>query len=130
MCRRSLNGRRIREEIHVLGACNPYRLRPKDQGQEGLAFQLHNAGQEEEEDEMSRLVYRVQKVPETILEFVFDFGILSQHMEKIYIRSMVGRHFTQQGINVPDAKLDVFADLLHTAQLYVREVEVRRRTSI
>ena len=56
--------------------------------------------------------------------------ILSQHMEKIYIRSMVGRHFTQQGINVPDAKLDVFADLLHTAQLYVREVEVRRRTSI
>ena len=114
----------------MLGACNPYRLRPKDQGQEGLAFQLHNAGQEEEEDEMSRLVYRVQKVPETILEFVFDFGILSQHMEKIYIRSMVGRHFTQQGINVPDAKLDVFADLLHTAQLYVREVEVRRRTSI
>lgn len=38
---------------------------------------------------MSSLVYRVHSVPETVNDFLFDFGALTKRAEEMYVRSMV-----------------------------------------
>eukprot|EP00941_MAST-03F_sp_MAST-3F-sp1_P004699 g4699.t1 len=117
---RSLYGQRLPQRVKVLGACNPYRLRPKNNAAEaGLSFKLHTASSSNPElhDEMKGLVYRVHPVPRTLLQFVFDYGALSSSTEKLYIESMVKR-------TLPTYEdLDCLRDLLHVSQAYVRSEE-------
>ena len=41
---------------------------------------------------MRRLVYRVQALPQSMLPLVWDFGQLSDDVEKLYIKQIVQRH--------------------------------------
>jgi hypothetical protein len=44
--------------------------------------------------QMSRLVYKVHKIPQTMQDFIFDFGSLDQPTELLYIQSMVKFHLS------------------------------------
>ncbi|CAI2174630.1 14904_t:CDS:2, partial [Funneliformis geosporum] len=61
----------------------------------------------------SSLVYEVKPLPDQILDYVWDYGILQSKDEKIYIQIMV-----------QEAKLDpIFAELLFASQNFIRNVE-------
>jgi MoxR-like ATPase len=98
ICDGYMNGRRIPDSIKVIAACNPYRLRLKRDGDDegvGLVFEHSESSQEAEnvgtgiKDPLSELVYRVHPLPESMTDFIFDFGALSDTTERMYIGSMI-----------------------------------------
>ena len=109
ICHRSIKGKPLPSNLVFIAACNPYRLRPPGK--------ITTAGLNEKtiSDELSRLVYCVHPLPETMIDFVWDYGSLSKKDERAYICRMV------EGITGNPNKLLV--DLLCTSQDYIRDVD-------
>ncbi|CAG8741966.1 13224_t:CDS:2, partial [Dentiscutata heterogama] len=102
---RILSGRPIHWNIRLFAACNPYRLRKKSESSVGL---------EKNYQEQSKLVYQVHPLPNQILDYVWDYGILKPEDEREYIKIMVK---SQIGI------YPVLVDLLSESQKFIRNVE-------
>jgi hypothetical protein len=113
VCHRLLQSRPIHPGISLLAACNPYRLRGKQVHTAGLAGKVQSDGQ-------SRLVYRVYPLPETMIDFVWDFGSLDAQAEKFYIGSMVDKLLSGKN-KWPHH--DLLVSLLSLSQSFVRERE-------
>ena len=114
---RSVNGRKISENLSIVAALNPYRLKPESmRSAGGLVFQLHSSGAEATPDPMADLVYKVHPVPGTLLEYCFEFGSLSTDIEKLYIYSMIGRCIPQ----ATEASKRFYSELLSCAQIFLR----------
>jgi hypothetical protein len=99
ICDKSINGVRLPSTLNIIAACNPYRLKKglgKDQeNMAGLVFD-HAAPTEENvgtgiRDPLKDLVYRVHPLPESMIDYVFDFGALAPKTEKLYIKAMLRR---------------------------------------
>ncbi|CAG8439230.1 10104_t:CDS:10 [Acaulospora colombiana] len=73
---RILSGRIIHHNIRLFAACNPYRLRTKNASSVGL---------EKSYQEQSKLVYQVHPLPNQILDYVWDYGVLKAEEERIYL---------------------------------------------
>lgn len=115
---RSVYGDPIHDNIQILGALNPFRKRKKQQqATTGLLFHHYEEGSAAL-DEMSDLVYRVQPVPFSMRDFVFDFGALTPSTEDLYIEMMIGKKF-------PSLKKEVsaIALLIKESQEYIRGLE-------
>lgn len=109
ICHRSIKGKPLTPNLVFIAACNPYRLRPPGKiSTAGLSGKTIT-------DEYSKLVYRVHPLPETMIDFVWDYGSLSKEDERAYIGRMV------EGITGNPNNLLV--DLLCASQEYVRETE-------
>ena len=109
ICHRSIKGKPLPPNLVFIAACNPYRLRPSGNiSTAGLSGKTIT-------DEYSKLVYRVHPLPETMIDFVWDYGSLSTEDERAYIGRMV------EGITGNPNNLLV--DLLCVSQEYVREVD-------
>ena len=104
VCDRSLNGFLLPENIKIIAACNPYRLRNTKSlygGEEmaGLIFEhfsgsAHGGHRVENvgtgiKDPLRNLVYRVHPLPESMIDHIFDFGALSSETERLYIQAML-----------------------------------------
>ncbi|CAE7752513.1 RNF213 [Symbiodinium necroappetens] len=109
---RSLRGDVLPSNVDVLAALNPRRKRPQQQLTTGLVF----GGQGSAEEEMSGLVYRVHAVPETVNDFLFDFGALTQKAEKMYVRSMVQNGWPESH----EREQELVTELLCLAQAFIR----------
>ena len=83
VCRRILQGTAISNSLRFLSAVNPYRLRVKEVKSVGLQSKLNT------EDPMRRLVYRVHPLPGTMLDYVWDYGCLTDLDEDSYITAML-----------------------------------------
>jgi E3 ubiquitin-protein ligase RNF213 len=84
ICSHSYYGTQIDSNVHIIGACNPYIIKPKSQDEDRAGLAL----QREQHNEMDNLVYKVQPVPATMLQYVFDFGALDLKTEQLYITSV------------------------------------------
>ncbi|ETO31657.1 hypothetical protein RFI_05461 [Reticulomyxa filosa] len=82
VCNHTLDGAKIPEEIKIIAACNPYRLRKWDIKDEDELFAS---------DELSKYVYRVYPLCETMKEYVWFFGRLSEVDEQQYIVEMTNQ---------------------------------------
>ncbi|CAG8802880.1 21838_t:CDS:2, partial [Dentiscutata erythropus] len=102
---RTLSGRLIHYNIRLFAACNPYRLRKKN---------VSNVGLEKNYQEQSKLVYQVHPLPDQILDYVWDYGVLKPEEEKAYVKIMVE---SQLGVH------PIFVDLLCESQKFIRMVE-------
>ena len=80
LCKNSYRGTPIDERFVFIAACNPYRLSEKRKMDEIL---LHK------EQNKNMLVYSVNPLPHSLLNFVLYFGSLKEDDEKEYIKSMV-----------------------------------------
>ena len=80
MTKHSCQGKPLPKNIVFIGACNPYRMVVKDEEPNGLKI----AGTKER-----KLVYTVNPLPHSLLNFVFNFGNLTKEDEESYIRNMV-----------------------------------------
>ncbi|XP_069124642.1 uncharacterized protein [Argopecten irradians] len=111
LCHHRYLGKTLLPNISVIAACNPYRLRPKDAVYtEGLQGRIR-------EDELSRLVYRVHPLPESLIDFVWDYGRLSDNDEQRYIRTMVGSVLDSHTLS------ETLAELLVMSQMFTRDLE-------
>ena len=112
MCHHTMYGRPLSKKLVLLAACNPYKLRPKESattaGLEGKT----------KYDEYSDLVYRVHPLPETMADFVWDYGSLTPQDEKAYIRRMVQK-LPREYQHV----LDNLVELLTGSQEFIRKSE-------
>ncbi|ETO06596.1 hypothetical protein RFI_30799 [Reticulomyxa filosa] len=81
VCNRTVDGVQIAREIKIIAACNPYRKR--------------KLSVEEDEffanDELRNYVYRVHPLCETMKEYVWPFGRLSELDEQQYIVEMINQ---------------------------------------
>ena len=104
ICHHTLNGVQLPSNLIFLAACNPYSLRTSSIESTGLEGKFQH-------DEMSKLVYRVHPLPETMMDFVWDYGSLDKEDEIAYIRRML------------DSQANVFVDLVVMSQDFMRDVE-------
>ena len=99
MYHHSLLGRPLSKHLVFLAACHPYKK-----------YSLKHIT-----DEYSTLVYRVHPLPETIIDYVWDYGALAPKDERDYIRRMLKE--------LPDQYEDMLVDLLSASQEFIRHTE-------
>ncbi|RHZ89175.1 hypothetical protein Glove_18g29 [Diversispora epigaea] len=107
---RIYQGKSINSNIRIFAACNPYRIRTKSISEVGL--------QTKKFEEQSNLVYEVKPLPDQILDYVWDYGVLHQDDEKKYIQVMVNTQLIELELNHP-----VLSELIFASQQYIRQVE-------
>ena len=108
ICHHSMLGRPLSKKLVFLAACNPYKLRTEEH--------IKTAGLEGKNttDEYSKLVYRVHPLPEAMMDYVWDYGSLSQKDERNYIQRMV---IVKE---LPTKYRRLLVDLLAASQKFVR----------
>ena len=84
MCNHTYLGKKINENIIFIAACNPYRLLTKKMKESGLVY--YNM---KEDNKLNNLVYTVNPIPHSLLNFVFDFGSLRKEDEIKYISNTI-----------------------------------------
>ena len=99
MCKNTYQGKELPDNIVFIAACNPYRHKNKGMTEEaGLHInqaykEMKNLNPKEIEKIQkaanSNLVYTVNPLPHSLLNFVFDFGNLTPEDEKSYIDSII-----------------------------------------
>ena len=102
MCKHSCQGKKLKENIVFIAACNPYRkAKRNNQNNVGLHINqvnLENKKLSEKEKiniekskflNSNHLVYTVNPLPHSLLHFVVDFGSLKSDDEEKYIETMI-----------------------------------------
>eukprot|EP00347_Sterkiella_histriomuscorum_P010832 403374756 len=97
---RHINGQPIQRNICLVAACNPFKLRRQEIS--GLTSGLK---MNDRDTTMSRLVYRVIPLPESLVPFIWDYKSLNRNEEIQYIRKMIEKTFDEslifgQGLNL------------------------------
>ena len=84
MCNHTYLGKKINPNFVFLAACNPYRVLTKKMRESGLVY--YNL---KEKNKLNNLVYTVNPLPHSLLNFIFDFGSLQPEDEKKYITNTI-----------------------------------------
>jgi len=90
---RTFNGKKLEDNIRLIGACNPYRKRKEDIERCGL---IREDDEDDKDNQADKLVYKVEQLPESLLYYVFSFGSISKEDEKKYIGSIIQKLFTKE----------------------------------
>ena len=116
---RTIFGKPISENLTIVAALNPYRLKPPELQQEtGLVFNLHTGGGDITPDPMAALVYKVFPVPGTLMEYCFDYGALEDEIEQLYVNAIVEKY-------LPKADSDtrkLLVRMISVCQVFLRKV--------
>ena len=83
MMKNSCEGKKIRQNVKFIAACNPYRLYLRENEKETIGLY------DESKHSKRKLVYNVNPLPIPLLNFVFDFGNPNQEDIKRYISNML-----------------------------------------
>ena len=83
-CFHSYLGKKINDNFIFLGACNPYRIITKKMKDSGLIYYT-----QKDTNKLNNLVYTVNPLPHSLLNFVFDFGNLRFADEQKYINNAI-----------------------------------------
>ena len=90
MIKHTCQGIELPENILFIGACNPYRYRTKNEDNSGLKLIDYN------------LVYRVNPLPFSLINFVLNFGYPILEDEKNYINNIINLYFEKSFFNEKD----------------------------
>ena len=102
LCKHSYQGKSLPSNIAFIAACNPYRYPEKNKHIQKVGLDAKNATKQIEENlqdvkdrakiyksSQKSLIYTVNPLPHSLLNFVFDFGNLNENDEKEYITNMI-----------------------------------------
>ena len=110
LCHHKMDGKALNLDLALLAACNPYRLHDIESNRVGFsARELMTPG----DTHKFNLAYRVHPLPEAMLDYVWDFGLLSRNDEQSYIAAMMDK---VKDLVSPLA----FTDLLVQSQAFIR----------
>ena len=123
LCDNTMRGNKINERFVFIAACNPYRLLSKENPIENILY--HKKAKKK------KLVYSVNPLPHSLLNFVFNFGTVKDNDEKKYIESMV-KEPTEYLLNNYDKKktnhkkhleklINLQIDLLSLCQKFMKD---------
>ena len=131
MCDRRMYGRHIRTDIGLqfIAACNPYRRHTEEMlnklSSAGLGFFTKASETTDRLGDipLRELVYRVMELPASLRPLVWDFGQLSNNIEKTYIVEIVAKHLRASHIPIEpqDGFINVISGVLTVAQNYMKE---------
>ena len=105
---RTYNGKKLSDNIRLIGACNPYRKRRENKEKCGLSM----SGDKENE-----LVYLVEPLPQSLLYYVFSFGSIDEEDEKKYIYSIIEKSFQSGEENLHE----ITKDIISHCHIYLRD---------
>ena len=121
ICERTLLGKALPEQMVFLGTCNPRRLKSdKPIYNENVGLTKDRYGTLKLREKQSNLLYTVTQIPETMLEYIWDYGHLDQETEKTYIAATLK---TCQGFENQPKLLTVVIDLISESHRFLRELE-------
>ena len=124
MIRHSLRGKKLKKNIKFLGTCNPVRKITKDKETYGLLNPKSKIKDEE---------YRVNELPECLLNFVFDFGFLKVEDEYKYIEQ-ISRKILSKINCIEDFKLngvnELIKESIQTSHIFFRNTFDRTSISL
>ena len=133
MCKHSYQGIDLPKCIVFIAACNPYRN--YEAGKKiNVGLDINQAHKEKKhlnqkeikklENSNNNLVYTVNPLPHSLLNYVFDFGNLEPNDEKKYIQSIVEKPIKNYESNLTKeqfTKIHSFAtQLVYKAQNFIR----------
>ena len=81
----------MRDNIALISACNPYKLRALEKSTQTSGLQL-----KAKDDTVTRLIYRVNPLPESMIAYIWDYKSLDEQEEKKYIEKMIKQKYEQQ----------------------------------
>ena len=94
----SYDGKRLSNNIRLIGACNPYRLLEKEKIKCGLSHP---------NDIPNVHVYLVKILPQSLMYYIFNFGSLDKDDEKLYISSIISELFNNKESELKQATQDL-----------------------
>ena len=124
MCKNTYQGNLLPSNIIFIGACNPYR-RAEMTKEEAIGLDVNNAfrdknylnDKEKEKitknslNSKNKLVYTVNPLPHSLLNYVFDFGNLNSENELKYIENMIQEPFDKIYEKNKNLKNDVLKNI-------------------
>ena len=117
LCERTMLGEPLPDNMVFLGACNPWRLKTQQ-----IVFD-ENVGIKKDrlnQGNKYNLLYTVYPLPETMIDFVWDYGHLTVETEKKYVEAM----FTSLAEIEKDVNLkNIMVDLVCAAHQQFRNWE-------
>ena len=105
---RKYNGKKINDNIRLIGACNPYRKRKNNKEKFGLNLS---------DDNDNELVYLVQPFTQSLLYYVFSFGSIDDIDERKYRYSILEKSFTEEEKHLHETTTDAISQ----CHIYLRE---------
>jgi len=85
ICKNTIYGNPLDKRLIFIASCNPYRLLSKENNINKLIKNNKN----------NNLVYNVNPLPLSLLNFVIDFGHLKKEDEEKYINNMINEYFNE-----------------------------------
>ena len=119
MFKGSIEGEKLKENITFIAACNPYRIPEKKIEPDGL---VHNRSKKR------NLVYTVNPLPNSLINFVFDFGNLKKEDEKKYIYEMIKE--VSQKLKEKKNNINLLTELIFASHEFIREYNDRSAVSL
>ncbi|CAB5385552.1 unnamed protein product [Rhizophagus irregularis] len=112
---RKFRDKPIHPNVRLFATCNPYRHHTKDR--------LTNKSKIYDENQIN-LIYQVKPLPDQILDYVWDFGIIKPNCEYRYIQIMVEKELKNY------LEHSVFSELLFASQKFIRKLEEQYSVSL
>ncbi|CAM4786956.1 unnamed protein product [Rotaria magnacalcarata] len=125
ICERTLLGEPLSDKMVFLGACNPRRQKTvsilqNDNVHVGLRKNRYAMQQALSAGTDQRLLYTVLPIPETMLEYIWDYGYLSESTELTYIKTMLN---ICHRLSTDETLFSLIVELLVQSQNHFRQIE-------
>jgi rhodanese-related sulfurtransferase len=115
MTKHTIQGKQLKKEYVFIAACNPYRIINKNIEKIGLVKKkaLYKP---------LNLVYTVNPLPFSLLNFVFNFGNLTEKDEKKYIESMISQSITKtiKNVQIAEKMKTISINAIFESQKFIR----------
>ena len=124
LCKHSVQGRKIKENVLFFAACNPYRKILKKPETPGLI----NKENFNIVSKWENVVYNVNPLPHSLINFVFNFGSLNEKDEEEYIDKIISPCFNKIKIDLEITEEElkdikqVTIDSIIFSQKFIREI--------
>ena len=133
MSKNSCQGIPLPKNIIFIGACNPYR-KADEAKQEIIGLDVNLAHKEKDNlndkekekikinylNSKNKLVYTVNPLPHSLLNYIFDFGNLDGKNEEKYINNMIEEPFNKTCTKNKDKLKELTKDMIMKSQNYIR----------
>jgi hypothetical protein len=124
LCKHTVQGRKIKENVLFFAACNPYRKILKKPDIPGLINKenFHIVSKWE------NVVYNVNPLPHSLINFVFNFGSLNEKDEEEYIDKIISPCFNKIKENLEITEDDlkdvkqITINSIKFSQKFIREI--------
>lgn len=115
--------------LRIIAACNPFQKMPQEaiDRLESAGLGSYSKGNHDSKNAiagtpMRHLVYRVNPIPRSMSQYLFDFGSLSLGVERSYIRKIVEASTAELGPPWTETAASDLIDLLFQSQKHMRNL--------